>query len=188
MNWSEIFYYDESSPTCLRWAIDIPYKGLFGGEAYKCRVGDVVGTINKDGRTRLKYQQRVYLLHRVVWEILNGKPHDDLVVDHKDGDPSNNRVGNLRLVSREVNCRNSRQPVTNKTGVTGVNLTEFTMSGKLYRYYVATWSVSGKSHHRNFSIKKLGEDEAFRRACEFRDTMIASLNATGAGYTERHGT
>jgi hypothetical protein len=39
-----------------------------------------------------------------------------------------------------------------------------------------------------FSISKLGNDEAFRQACEYRAKMIAELNEQGANYTERHGT
>lgn len=47
------------------------------------------------------------LAHRVAWSLHHGLPPTP-VIDHKDGDPSNNRIENLRAASRVLNAQNSR--------------------------------------------------------------------------------
>lgn len=186
--WKEVVRYDESSPSCLVWACDIPYKGTWGTSvSYKRRAGDVAGS-ESGGRWKLKYKQQAYIVSRIIWELLNGDMPESMVIDHEDGNPLNNRIGNLRLVSRPVNNRNTKKPSSNKTGVTGVAL--HTVNDAKYgtfTYYSAMWQEEGKLKTRRFSIAKLGEDEAFRLACEHRGIMINALNEQGAGYTKRHG-
>lgn len=65
----------------------------------------------------------------------------------------------------------------------------FTTGNGRYHYYVAHWcDIDGEYQGKYFSIDKLGESEAFRLACEYRQQRIEELNAQGAGYTARHGT
>ncbi|WP_081261091.1 HNH endonuclease signature motif containing protein [Sphingobium yanoikuyae] len=57
--------------------------------------------------------------HRVAWAIYHGEwPRDQ--VDHIDGDRSNNRIANLRLVDNSENLRNAKLPVTNTSGHIGI--------------------------------------------------------------------
>lgn len=51
--------------------------------------------------------KRKYLLHRVVWSWHNGPT--ELEVDHRDNDPSNNRIENLREATGSQNKVNRRQ-------------------------------------------------------------------------------
>lgn len=48
-------------------------------------------------------------LHRVIWEAFNGEIPDDMVIDHIDGNRSNNNLSNLRLVSQSVNMDNAQK-------------------------------------------------------------------------------
>lgn len=62
---------------------------------------------------------RTYLAHRVVWAFVHGQwPEDE--IDHLDGCRSNNRIGNLRTVSRCDNMRNRQLSTKNTSGVMGV--------------------------------------------------------------------
>ena len=57
--------------------------------------------------------------HRVAWMIANGDIPDGMVIDHINGDGIDNRICNLRLVSKSVNQRNRR--VIRAGGLNGVH-------------------------------------------------------------------
>jgi hypothetical protein len=60
-----------------------------------------------------------YKAHRVAWALHYGAwPNQD--IDHIDGDPQNNRIGNLRLVSDTENMRNQKLNAKNTSGHMGV--------------------------------------------------------------------
>lgn len=62
----------------------------------------------------------LHLSHRVIWAIETGQwPEGD--IDHEDGDPANNRWGNIRDVSHADNNRNMKRPANNTSGCTGVS-------------------------------------------------------------------
>lgn len=187
-DWSEVFYYDETSPSCLRWAVDIPYRGLLGGSASKRRVGDIAGTLqtSKTGysRWKVKYKQKAYMVHRIVYELHQGFVDDTQVIDHIDGVASNNKIVNLRLVRQEINARNGSIRSNNKTGYTGV--TYRVVNG--FAYFAAGWvKAGGKQGNKYFSVAKLGEELAEFLASEYIRHQIDLLNLQGAGYTDRHG-
>lgn len=53
----------------------------------------------------VKLHDKSYRIHRVIWAIVHGKwPKDQ--IDHINGDPSDNRIENLRVVSNRENCSN----------------------------------------------------------------------------------
>ena len=196
INWAEVFYYDETSPTGIRWNCDI-HRVNQGGvipNSYIKVKGDVAGSIKSSKgknyhRYQVKYMQVVYNVSRIVYEIAVGKLEDGMTVDHVDGNALNNLVENLRQVPSEINNRNLRRNRQNKSGVNGVRLSTVTDKryGYIYSYYTATWRSDNRPRCKAFSIDKLGHDEAFRLACEYRTRMIEKLNVQGAGYTETHG-
>ena len=67
--------------------------------------GSVAGSIDKDGYYIIHVDGRKYRAHRLVYLYFNGKhPVND--IDHMDGCRTNNRVENLRDVTRAVNMQN----------------------------------------------------------------------------------
>lgn len=58
--------------------------------------------------------------HRVVWALVHGNWPGDMDVDHLDGNRKNNRIENLRLVSKLENSRNKGMTSRNSSGVVGV--------------------------------------------------------------------
>ena len=175
--------YDETSPTCLRWNVDV-----FTGQYYKtfiAKKGDVAGSVVKDQIKTVCIEGVSYYCSRVVYELFYGSIPQGLVVDHQDGDRLNNKIDNLRTVTQLVNMHNQSKRSTNTSGVTGVS--RF-MNSCSNQYWRAQWIVAdSKIKSKYFSISNLGDEEAFRLACEYRARMIAELNAQGAGYTDRHG-
>lgn len=62
----------------------------------------------------------VYRLHRLAWLLSNGE-WPALTIDHRDGDPTNNKLENLRLASGAEQQRNTGLSCRNKSGVRGVH-------------------------------------------------------------------
>jgi hypothetical protein len=191
VNWSDYFYYDESSPSRLRWKIEVR-TGKDGRIRLKS-VGDVAGSINDSGygrywRTRLEGKD--YAVHRIIWELVCGEIPSGLEVDHKDGDSLNNSPSNLRTVDRTGNMRNKAMDRRNKSGVAGVcKEAQTRLNGvKSYFWVASARSLDGRRRMRkSFAVNAYGDECAFKMACEHREKMIEQLNKQGAGYTERHG-
>lgn len=61
----------------------------------------------KDGYRRVNMRGRHVLVHRAVVRAFRGVIPDGLEVNHVDGDKSNNRLGNLEVVSPSENVRHS---------------------------------------------------------------------------------
>lgn len=178
----KLFYYDESSKSCIRHLSSSGNKRTFYGKeaGYACK--------NKR-KQFIKWVVTIngshYNAARVVWILHHGFIDSLFVVDHIDGDPSNNRISNLRLVKRAVNNRNQKTPVTNTSGVIGVSRKS---NGRGRHYWCAHWrEVDGTQSSKNFSIDLLGEEVAFQLAVEERQTAIKRLIELGANYHENHG-
>lgn len=92
--------------------------------------------------------------------------------------------GNLRWATKGEQCRNQRMSDNNTSGKTGVTW-HINSCGNTRA--VAVCRSGGKIHSGTFSVKNYGLLPAFAMACQYRDKMIAQLNAAGAGYTENHG-
>jgi HNH endonuclease len=81
--------------------------------------GDVVGC-TKNRYLTTKLDGNTLMVHRVAWAVVHGRwPIGD--IDHIDGNPSNNRLANLRECSRSENMQNRRAAKsTSKSGFLGV--------------------------------------------------------------------
>lgn len=62
---------------------------------------------------------RDYQTHRVIWAIVHGEWPENQI-DHINGDPADNRIGNLRKVTNAENNRNRARTGRNTSGVVGV--------------------------------------------------------------------
>ena len=82
-------------------------------------VGDVVGCLGNDGRLHSQVDRKIYLNHRLIWLWHKGYfPEHE--IDHIDRDKLNNRIENLREVTRTCNLRNTGNRSNNVSGVKGV--------------------------------------------------------------------
>lgn len=69
------------------------------------KVGDVAGSRDSRGYMRVSINDVLYLVHRVVWLHYYGVQPLQMI-DHKDRNPSNNKIENLQDVSRNLNAQN----------------------------------------------------------------------------------
>lgn len=181
---NEVFYYDETSPSGLRWKVD-RFKNK-GAKLFSA--GDVAGNqkFMENGTPRcwrLKFQGVPHVVHRIIWVLLNGSIDPDLVIDHLDGNAFNNKIENLLPKTHANNSRN-RKPRFSETGVVGV--TKRIAPGNIVTFRASWNDVNGKNQCHNFSTRKYGYEEAFRLACEVRENKIKELRELGFDYTDRH--
>ena len=107
----------------LRSALDYdPDTGFFRWKESRGRVsaGQVAGCARKgSGYVRIGVDGEMYLAHRIA--ILFSTGHwPKSQVDHIDGDPTNNRLSNLRECTQRENAQNVGLPKSNTTGHPGV--------------------------------------------------------------------
>lgn len=106
----------------------------------KIKAGDTAGTIHPTGYIFVTLNRRRYLAHRIAWALHYGYAPMQ-IVDHINGDKHDNRIKNLRLVSRRQNIQNQRLPSKrSSTGHLGVSRFK---NGK----FRATINIDGKNKH-----------------------------------------
>ncbi len=79
------------------------------------KAGDIAGFKRSDGYVRIKVCQRAVWAHRLAWAWSNGK-WPEWQIDHINGDPSDNRLVNLRDVPAAINAQNARKARSRKSG------------------------------------------------------------------------
>ena len=77
------------------------------------------GSINPDGYRCVTILGRTYAGHTVAWKIHTGQEPEG-EIDHENGRRDDNRIVNLRDVSRSLNTQNQRKYRTNTSGHVGV--------------------------------------------------------------------
>ena len=83
--------------------------------------GQVAGGIDQQGYRKVNIEGKYVALHRLAWAFAHGSwPVGE--IDHINGDKSDNRIANLRDVTRHQNSRNMPMQSNNTSGVTGVSM------------------------------------------------------------------
>lgn len=129
--------------------------------------GSIAGSIDHEGYVIVALEGVRYRAHRIIIAMVYGLFPDQ--VDHVDGDRSNNRIKNLRLVNNQQNSMNQKIRRNNTSGVMGV------CWHKRYGKWVAHIRVDGKSKYLG-AFDVLEDASAARRSAEIEN-----------GFHENHG-
>lgn len=92
----------------------ISFKKTRGGVT----AGKPLGHEHPKGYMLVRLLGVLHPVHRIVWKLHHGTEPE--FIDHADGNKKNNRIENLREVSRVENNRNASLSKANTTGFTGV--------------------------------------------------------------------
>ena len=105
----ELFDYDPETGV-LTWRVS---------PARNVPAGSVAGTKCLSGYRQVGIDGRLYRAHRIIWLHVHGELPQ--VLDHADGDPSNNCLANLRKATHSQNMYNQRMNRRNTSGFKGVS-------------------------------------------------------------------
>jgi hypothetical protein len=143
MNYNDIFHYSEGH---LYWKASADSR---------VKIGEVAGFRHSQGYIAVSVGSKLMLAHRVIWEMMIGEIPNNMEIDHLDNCRINNKIENLRLVTRTENLKNKGMYKSNTSGVTGVAL------NKEKNKWCANIRINGK-------LKHLGYHDDFNSACEAR--------------------
>ncbi|WP_262027566.1 HNH endonuclease [Microvirga sp. Mcv34] len=108
----------------------------------RCIAGKPVGTLEPLGYRKGETLGFRWRVHQVAFFLHFGR-WPEAIVDHKDGDTTNNREDNLREADDYGNARNARS-YSNSTGFKGVS--RLSEKRKLKRPFKAEIMADGKRH------------------------------------------
>lgn len=137
--------------------------------ANRMQAGDKAGTLSKaSGYMKIKIKSASHQSHRLIWLFVYGS-FPDFEIDHINGIRDDNRLINLRAVSRSENCRNRGMQSNNTSGVMGVSWC------KRANQWLARIYVDGANKH-------LGYFDRLQDAADARKT-----EAHAQAYHANHG-
>lgn len=85
----------------------------------RIKVGQLAGVVDSTGYRRIMVQGKSYMAHHLAWLVVFGQlPTSDM--DHINRNRQDNRIDNLREVTRSQNMQNTGTRKDNKSGVRGV--------------------------------------------------------------------
>ena len=130
--------------------------------------GDVAGKDYQGGYLMLSVDSKAYLVHRLIFLYIIGKP-PDRQVDHINHIRSDNRWCNLRDVTQSENQRNALMMKRNKSGFTGVS-----------------WNIKSKKWQVTIMIDRKNKNLGHYKSKE--DAIKARIEANKKyGYSNGHG-
>ena len=77
-------------------------------------------TVKSNNYRMILIGEKCWHAHRLAWLIVNGE-WPKTQIDHINGDPSDNRIANLRLATPAQNAQNKRVCSNSKSGIKGVS-------------------------------------------------------------------
>lgn len=93
--------------------------------------GKTVGTLSKRGYLVFNVRNKLHTAHRTAWMLFHGEEPSGLI-DHRNGDPTDNRITNLRCTNHKVNAENQRDKSRGKALPLGVFPVNGSKTGKVF--------------------------------------------------------
>jgi len=127
-----------------------PLTGLFTNRVRRSM--SPAGTVLRPrNRIAISIEGRHYQPAHLVWFFVHGK-WPDLLIDHIDTNPENNRIENLREANTTQNAHNRKVSKKNKSGFKGVNKAteanrwQATIKAKGKKIYIGIFHTPEEAH------------------------------------------
>ena len=115
----------------------------------RIKVGQEAGAMNSKGYIHIRFKGSDYKAHRLAYYMYHGVDPLAKLVDHIDGDKTNNKIDNLRLATNTQNLMNRvNLPSNNTSGVIGV------CWEKRPKKWKASITINGKAIGLGYFINK----------------------------------
>jgi hypothetical protein len=98
--------------------------------------GQQAGCLSVNGCRVIRFGKKLHTAHRLAWLYVHGEWPQE--IDHRNGDPSDNRIANLRPCSHAENTRNVKMHRDTASGMKGVYRDKKKWVSRIY--------VAGKDH------------------------------------------
>lgn len=152
---------------CKRW------NTQHAGKEISCVVFQRVGAKRKREvvlSVRFNGVKKYLSAHRLAWVLMCGQIPSGKIIDHVNGDPTDNRIENLRLATYQQNAHN-RRPDFNGIGFKGVRYS----NGKKDRFISFIQGAAGPKYLGVFSSAEAAA-RAYDKEAIIRHGKFARLN------------
>lgn len=137
------------------------------------KIGDIAGYINSIGYRVICMDGKRYYAHRIMYYIFNPEFDQNLMIDHRDGDTSNNILSNLRECSNSKNQMNTKLNSSNSSGYKNITISTYIKNNIKYNYWRVC--ILGKTSKKRVRLEQKCfpyTDEGLQDAIEFRDIKL----------------
>ena len=109
------------------------------GRGTTAKKGEIAGRKDSNGYRQITFNKKSYQAHRIIYFMHHG--YVPKIIDHINGNPSDNHIENLRDVTVEQNQHNAKLRLDNTSGYKNV-----TLDKRSNKWYVQI-NVNGKHKH-----------------------------------------
>ncbi len=110
--------------------------------APNARKGMESGSTKRDGYREVRVDDKNHGVHRLIWIMHNGDIPEKKFIDHKNGIKDDNRIENLRVVTKQENAFNMR------------NIKGYSWIKRDQKYIAQIWTSGIKIHLGYFDNKE----------------------------------
>lgn len=131
--------------------------------------GKRAGCWKENGYETITVNYKAYYTHRLVWMFYNGVIPPNMFVDHIDGNPKNNAITNLRIVTEHESSLNTKA----KGGSSHFKGVHKSSRGN---GWIAQITFKGKVRHLGTFKTEKDAEKAYDKACKLYHKEFGKLN------------